>query len=154
MSHSPLLGHPTLIYRGFIFHCLSNETEPSCNTGSSFQAFAAARQNWGNYTLPQHIWHHVSYLTWLKKPQLSPLQAQRPSTAEDQLGNSSHSGSWTWGNPSAVDVTRGPVVWETGTAKTNLAESSCTSVSDSWRPPVNVGGPHPYGWKDTWLKIS
>ena len=37
--------------------------------------------------------------------------------------------------------------------KTNLAESSHDSVSDSRRPPVKVGGPHPYGWKDIWLKI-
>jgi len=42
-------------------------------------------------------------------------------------------------------------VLETGTAKTNLAESSCGSVSDSRRPPVKVGGPCSYGWKDIWL---
>ena len=26
------------------------------------------------WTLPQHIWHRVSDLTWLKKTQLGPLQ--------------------------------------------------------------------------------
>ena len=42
-------------------------------------------------------------------------------------------------------------VLEIGTAKMNSAESSCGSVSDSRRPPVKVGGPHSYGWKDIWL---
>ena len=46
-----------------------------------------------------------------------------------------------------------PSMLKTGTAKKNLAESSCSSVLDSIRPPVKVGGPHPYGWKDIWLKV-
>ena len=41
-----------------------------------------------------------------------------------------------------------PTVLETGIAKTNSAGSSHGSISDSRRPPVKVGGPHPYGWKD------
>ena len=41
---------------------------------------------------------------------------------------------------------------ESGTAKTISAESSRGSVSDSRRSPIGVGGPHPYGWKDIWLK--
>ena len=47
-----------------------------------------------------------------------------------------------------------PSVLETMTAKTNLAESSRCSDSDSRRPPVKVGGPLPYGWKDIWLTKS
>ena len=47
-----------------------------------------------------------------------------------------------------------PSVLETGTAKTNSAESSCGSVSDSRRPPVQVGIPHSYVWKDIWLTKS
>ena len=43
---------------------------------------------------------------------------------------------------------------ETGTMKTNSAESSHCSVSDSRRLLVKVGGPCPYGWKDIWLTIS
>ena len=42
-------------------------------------------------------------------------------------------------------------VLEIGTAKTNLAESSHGSVSDCRRPPIKVGGPRSYGWKDIWL---
>ena len=42
---------------------------------------------------------------------------------------------------------------ETGTAKTNSEESSYGSVSDSRRPPVKIGGPHSYGWKDMANKI-
>jgi len=47
-----------------------------------------------------------------------------------------------------------PSMLETGTAKTNSAESSYGSISDSRRPPVKVGGPHSYGWKDIWLTKS
>jgi len=41
-----------------------------------------------------------------------------------------------------------PSMLETGTTKTNSAESSCSSVSDSRRLLVKVGSPHSYGWKD------
>ena len=47
-----------------------------------------------------------------------------------------------------------PSVPETRTAKTNSAESSRGSVSDSGRPLVRVGSPRPYGWKDIWLTKS
>ena len=47
-----------------------------------------------------------------------------------------------------------PSVLETGTAKANSAECSCGLVSDYRRAPVKVGGPHSYGWKDTWLAKS
>ena len=47
-----------------------------------------------------------------------------------------------------------PRVLETGTAKTNQAESSHGSVSDSRRSPVKAGGPHSCGWKDIWLTKS
>ena len=45
-----------------------------------------------------------------------------------------------------------PCVLETRIVKANSAESSRGSVSDSRRPLVGVGSPHPYGWKDIWLK--
>ena len=47
-----------------------------------------------------------------------------------------------------------PGVLETRTAKTNSAESSHGSVSDSRRSPVKAGGPHSCGWKDIWLTKS
>ena len=47
-----------------------------------------------------------------------------------------------------------PSILETGTAKTDSAESSRSSVSYSRRPSVKVGGPHAYGWKDIWLTKS
>ena len=47
-----------------------------------------------------------------------------------------------------------PSMLETGTAKTNSAESSCGSISDSRRPPIKVGSPHPYGRKDILLTKS
>jgi hypothetical protein len=47
-----------------------------------------------------------------------------------------------------------PSMLETQTAKINSSESSCGSVSDSRRPPVKVGGPRSYGWKDIWLTKS
>ena len=47
-----------------------------------------------------------------------------------------------------------PRMVETGTAKTNLSETSCGSVSDSRRPLVKVEGPRPYGWKDIQLTKS
>ena len=47
-----------------------------------------------------------------------------------------------------------PSIVETRTAKINAAESSRDSVSDSRRPPVKVGGPHTYGWKDICLTKS
>ena len=57
LSPSLLLGWPAFTSRGGISLCLPNRTEleTSCNTGPPFQIFAAARQNQGNYTLPQHI---------------------------------------------------------------------------------------------------
>ena len=42
---------------------------------------------------------------------------------------------------------------ETERAKTNSAESSCGSVSDSRRPLVKVADPRSYGWSDTPNKI-
>jgi len=47
-----------------------------------------------------------------------------------------------------------PCVLETRIVKANSAESSRGSVSDSRRPLVGVERPHPYGWKDIWLKKS
>ena len=47
-----------------------------------------------------------------------------------------------------------PNMLETRTAKTNAAESSRGSVSDSRRPLVKLGGLCPYGWRDIWLTKS
>ena len=47
-----------------------------------------------------------------------------------------------------------PSVLETETAKTNSAESSRSSVSDSRRLLVKIGGLRPYVWKDIWLTKS
>ena len=44
-----------------------------------------------------------------------------------------------------------PSMLETGRAETNSAESSGGSVSDSIGPPVKIGGPLSYDWKDIWL---
>ena len=46
---------------------------------------------------------------------------------------------------------RSPACWKLGQQKTNSAESSSNSVSDSRRPLVKVEGPHSYGWKDICL---
>ena len=81
---------------------------------------------------------------------LAPTR-QRPSTAEAQLSKSSRGGSWTWRQPSAGEVTRSPVLVQ---RRTNSAESSRGSVSDSRRPPVKVECPYSYGWKDIWLTKS
>ena len=47
-----------------------------------------------------------------------------------------------------------PSILETGKMKTNSAESSHGSVSDSRRPLVKLGGPCPYGWRDIRLTKS
>ena len=54
---------------------------------------------------------------------------------------------------SAREVPRGPSCWRPGEWKTNSAESSRSSASDSRRPPVKVGGPCFYGWRDMPNKI-
>ena len=47
----PLLGRSALMPKVvFSFAC---QIKPSCNTGLPFQIFAAARENWGIYTLPR-----------------------------------------------------------------------------------------------------
>ena len=51
-----------------------------------------------------------------------------------------------WSGVPSPSLDKKPSVLETRITKTNLAESSHGSVSDS-RPPVTIGGPHPYGWK-------
>ena len=40
-----------------------------------------------------------------------------------------------------------PSLLETGTAKTNSAEISCGSLSDTRRPLLKLRGHHSYGWK-------
>ncbi|CAN0377658.1 unnamed protein product, partial [Rangifer tarandus platyrhynchus] len=61
---------------------------------------------------------------------------RRPSTAGAQLGESSPGRSRTQRKPSAREVTRGPSCWRPGQQKTNSAESSHGSASDSRRPPL------------------
>ena len=78
--------------------------------------FAAVRWNQGNYTFSWHMWCWFSDLTWLKQPRLGPLPLlsprQKPSTAEAQLSESSHSRSWRWRKHSAGEVTRSPARWK------------------------------------------
>ena len=103
--------------------------------------------------LNQYTWCCGLDLTWLKRPWLGPLS-----------GEAKHSRSPTqwklmlWKlNAKKIQCSGGdkkPSVMETRTTKANLAENSSSSVSDSRRPPVKLGGPHPYGCKDIWLTKS
>ena len=73
---------------------------------------------------------------------------QKPNLAEVHMVETEHEGNlaqWKWQEAQRAGNRDN---------KTNLAESSHDSVSDSRRPPVKVGGPHPYGWKDVWLTKS
>ena len=76
---------------------------------------------------------------------------RRPNTAGAQLEERSHGGSGMQRKPRAGEVTRSPAWWKPGQWKMNSAESSRSSVSDSRRPQVKVGGPCSYGWKDICL---
>ena len=60
-----LLGQPTLTPWRCTFLCLPNKTElwSGCNTGLPFQIFAAARQTWGNDTLPWHTYVRLQPLS-------------------------------------------------------------------------------------------
>ena len=117
--------------------------------------FAAARQNRGNYKLPQHIWCCDSDLTWLKQPCLRPPwcaeQAQqkpnlvKPPVKEAETESEKNPPQWKWQEAQGAG-SQG--------AKTNLAESLHGSVSSSRRPPVKVGSPCSYGWKEVWLRKS
>ena len=78
---------------------------------------------------------------------------RRPSIAGAQLSKSSCGRSRTSRKPNARELTRGPLCWRSGQRKTNSAESSCGSASDSRRPLVKVGGPRSYGWRDMPNKI-
>ena len=51
-----------------------------------------------------------------------------------------------------MKVMRSPACWKPGQQK-QTRQKALIAVSDSRSPPVYVGGPHPYGWKDKWLKI-
>ena len=119
----------------------------------SLQIFAVVRQNQGNHKLPRHIWCCFSDLTWLKQPGL------RLHEGEAKPNRSPTVQKFPWWKmntkktqPSGSD--RKPSVLETETAKTNLTESSCGSVSDTRRHPVKVGCPLFYDWKDIWLTKS
>ena len=124
---SRLLGRPALMPRGCIFLCFLNKTELYHRAVTLvhllLQISAVARQNGGNYTLPQHLWCHFLDLTWLKQPRLGPGKAE-----------TKHSRSPTWRkfprwklDAKKIQL-RGsdkkPSMLDTGTAKTNLAESS------------------------------
>ena len=76
--------------------------------------------------------------------------ARRPTTAGAQLSESSRGRSRTWRKPSTGKVSS---CWKPGQWKANSAESSHGSVSDSSRPPVKVGGPSSYGWRNMLNKI-
>ena len=85
--------------------------------------------------------------TTLARPPRGGAQAQqKPNSVkapvvEAELKKTQHSGS--------DKKTSG---LETGTTKANSAERSHSSGSR--RPPIKVGGPRSYGWKDIWLTKS
>ena len=111
------------------------------------------RQNRGNYKLPWLLCCRDSDLTWLKQPQQGPRETE-----------AKHRRSPTWcklpwwklnGKKTQCSGSdKKPSMLATRPAKANVAETSCDSVSDSKRPPVKLGGPHSYGWKDIWLTKS
>ena len=125
----------------------------SYNTGQSVASnFCCSKTELRKlYTPPTYM------LLWLTFNLVQTTSAQPPrgrgQTAEARLGESSHGGSWMWRKPSTVEVTRSLVCWKPGQQK-QMAESSRGSFSHSRRPPVGVGSPHPYGWKDVWLTKS
>ena len=59
-----------------VYFPLLGRIKLSCNSGTPFQIFAMARQNRGNYTLPQHICCHDLDVTWMKQHQLSPSEEE------------------------------------------------------------------------------
>ena len=91
-------------------------------------------------------------LVWLKQPRFGPLKAEakhsRNPTRQNLL-------QWKLkvNKIQCSGSDEKPSVLESRTAKTNLAESSRGSVSDS-RSLVKVGGAHSYGWKNIWLTKS
>ena len=70
---------------------------------------------------------------------------QKPNSAKAPVVEAEHKKTQHSGSDNK------PTMLETETAKTDSAESSHDSVSDSRRPQVHVGDPRCYGWKDIWL---
>ena len=101
----------------------------------SLQVFVVTRENRGNCTLPWQLWCCQSNITWLKQPGHGPHKEEtKHSTSPTQQSSPGRSG--TQRKPSEGKVTRSPMCWKLGQRKTNSADSSCSSVSDSRRPPV------------------
>ena len=95
------------------------------------------RQNWRNYTLSWHIWCHFSDVTSLKQHRLSPHEV------EAKHSRSSTQWKLPWWKQNVKKTQRNgsdkkPSMLETRTAKTNSAENSCGSISNS-RPLVKIG---------------
>ena len=127
--------------QGCIFLCLPNKL--SCNTGPSCRfKFLLQWDRTEEITHCPDISDADLDLTWLKQPQCGPHEAE-----------AKHSRSLTWQKlpwwklnvkkTQYSENDKKPSMLETGTAKINPAESSCSSVSDSRRPPVKVGSPRP-----------
>ena len=140
--------------------------------------FAVARQNWRNYTLPRHklscntgrsiasnfccgetelskLQTPPTYMVPFLRFNLAETTSAWPPRDEGQAQQKPNSGkapAWTWKlnmkktQQSGSDKKRRTL--ETGTAKTNSAESSHGSVSDFRRHPVKVEDPRSYGWQD------
>ena len=126
---SCLLGRPTLMLWGCIFLCLPIKL--SYNTGPSATSnFCCGK------TEPRELHAPPTYMVpWLRFNLAETISAQpprvkMPSTAEAQLSESFHGGSWTRRKPSAGEVTKIPLCWKPGQQK-QTAESSPGSVSDS-----------------------
>ena len=95
----------------------------------------------------------LSNRTELKQPRLSPREAEAkhsrsPTPRKLQRWKLNVKKTQQGGSD------KKPTGLETGTTNTNLAETLLDSVSDPRGPPVGVGSPRPYGWKDIWLTKS
>ena len=97
----------------------------------------------------------TSMVPWLRfnlieKPPLSPREVEdkhnrKPNSAKAPVVEAGREENPAQGQWQEAECTRN------GDSKTNSAESSHSSVSDSRKSPVKAGGPRSYGWKDVWL---
>ena len=101
-------------------------------------------KNWGAYT------RLTSMVPWLGFNLAETTSAQKRSSAAGAQLSEAPGRSGAWRKPSAGE---GPWCLKPGQWKMNSAESPRSSVSDSRRPPVKVGGPRCCGWSDITNKI-
>ena len=122
-----LLNKTELWHRAVTLMCLRKLHRAVTLVHPSLQIFVAARQNWGNYTLPWHLWCRDLDLTWLKQSQLGPRKVE---------AKHSRSPIWRklpwWKLNVKKTECRGSdkksSLLETGTAKTNSAKLTWLSL--------------------------